>query len=245
MLATDLDGTFIGDEQAMHTLWRDLDDAGVLVVFATGRHLSSIEKFYAEFHTTRRADSCVAMVGTEIWHRRKDGYALDESWRTLLSESWDRSEVTAIVSEVPNVELQPKEWQSPLKASYYLESAPESQITEIHGRLATRGIDAKIVYSAGRFLDLLPPGSGKGEAVKYLAAALNVALEDVVTAGDTGNDLDMMRLELGLRSIVVGNASPDLLARAPAESYRADAAFAAGIREGLEHYGWFEPVASR
>jgi len=243
MLATDLDGTFIGDERAMHALWRDLDDAGVLVVFATGRHLSSIEDFYAEVQTTRRAASCVAMVGTEVWHYRESGYALDASWRRLLADSWDRNRVAAVMSSVPNAELQPDEWQSPFKASYYLESASDGQIREIQDKLTSSGVRTKIVYSMGRLLDLLPSQAGKGEAVRYLAAELNVLPESVVTAGDTGNDLDMMRPELGLRSIIVGNASPDLVAQAPPDSYRADAAFAAGIREGLEHYGWLDPVA--
>jgi sucrose-6F-phosphate phosphohydrolase len=242
MLATDLDGTFIGDRRAMSELWAALDDAAVLVVFSTGRHLSSIEDFYKEVGTARRPAACVAMVGTEIWHRRSDHYVLDQSWRDLIAGGWDRTGIEAAMSEVPNVVLQPIQWQSSLKASFYLESASDARVAGIHASLARAGLEAKIVYSADRFLDLLPPQSGKGEAVRYLADSMDVSPQDVVTAGDTGNDLDMMRPELGFRSVVVGNASRELLVGAPSHAYRAESAFAAGIREGLEHFGWLEPV---
>ena len=77
LLATDLDGTFIGDDAAMHALWEALADTGVLVGFSTGRHLKSIQDFYAERKVTRRADICICMVGTDI-HFRNDGeYQID------------------------------------------------------------------------------------------------------------------------------------------------------------------------
>jgi sucrose-6F-phosphate phosphohydrolase len=242
MLATDLDGTFIGNESTMIDLWRSLDEAGVLVVFSTGRHLPSIERFYREVGTDRRAAGCVTMVGTEIWLRRHGGYVLDESWTHRIAVSWDRAKVGAVVAAAVPATLQPEEWQSPLKASYYLESASESQLAEIRAKLVAAGLEAKIVYSADRFLDLLPPHSGKGEAVHYLTDVLGIAPENVVTAGDTGNDLDMMRPELGFRSIVVGNASGELRASAPAGAFRSVAPYAAGIREGLEYYGWLGPA---
>ena len=192
MLATDLDGTFIGNEPEMIDLWRSLDEAGVMIVFASGRHLSSIESFYREVGTDRRAAACVTMVGTEIWHRRHGGYVLDESWEGRIAVSWDKAKVGALVAAAVPARLQPDEWQSPLKASYYLEDASEGQLAEIRAELLAHGVDAKIVYSNGRFLDLLPPLSGKGEAVRYLADVLSIAPENVVTAGDSGNDLDMI-----------------------------------------------------
>ena len=100
------------------------------------------------------------------------------------------------------------------------------------------GLRAKVVYSAGQFLDLLPIRSGKGEAVRYVAAKEDVAAENVITCGDTGNDLDMMRPELGFRSIAVGNATPELKDFRPEHVFHARAEYAAGIREGLEVYGW-------
>ena len=61
---------------------------------------------------------------------------------------------------------------------------------------------------------------------------------DAVVAGDTGNDLDMMRPELGFRSIAVANASDELKHYETESLYHATLPFAAGIREGLVHHGW-------
>jgi sucrose-6-phosphatase len=240
MLATDLDGTFIGDDEAMESLWRDLDTLGVIVAFSTGRHLPAIEDFYAGSGTRRRAAACITMVGTELWHRAEDGYVLDDGWTDHIAAAWNRGDVDEIVSRIPGVERQPDEWQSPFKASYFVDEVDPSTIDGIRSLLGERGLDAKVVYSAGRFLDLLPVRSGKGEAVSYLTESMRLSRNDVVTAGDTGNDLDMMRPELGFRSIAVGNATPELRAYRAPNVYHAMANHAAGIREGLEHYGWLE-----
>jgi sucrose-6F-phosphate phosphohydrolase len=240
MLATDLDGTFIGDDAAMEALWGDLEDAGFFIAFSTGRHLPSIEGFYARVGTPRRADACVTMVGTEIWHRRGDAYVRDDDWSEVISERWDKAAVEAIVAEIPGAEIQPEEWQSPFKSSYYLEGDVGARLEGLAQRLDEQGLAAKVVYSAGRFLDLLPVRSGKGEAVRYLADEVGIAPENVITAGDSGNDLDMMRPELGFRCIAVGNASSELAEHSADGLYHAEGRYAAGVREGLEHFGWLE-----
>lgn len=238
LLATDLDGTFLGDADAMHRLWQQVDDAGITVAFSTGRHLPSIEAFYAECGTRRRATACVCMVGTEIWHASNGAYVIDEGWSEKISESWDKDGVEAVLRGISGAVIQPQEWQSQFKSSYFLEDDAETQLGRIHEGLEERGVDAKVVYSAGRFLDLLPSQSGKGQAVSYLADSLDIAPGNVITAGDTGNDLDMMRPDLGFRSIAVGNASPELRVYRAPNVYHATASFAAGIEEGLHHYGW-------
>jgi sucrose-phosphate synthase len=242
MLATDLDGTFIGDDAAMEDLWRDLEDAGVFIAFSTGRHLPSIESFYVG--TPRRADACVTMVGTEIWHRRGDGYVRDDDWSAVITDRWDKDAVEGIVADIPGAEIQPEEWQSPFKASYYLEGDVGARLEQLAQQLDERGLAAKVVYSAGRFLDLLPARSGKGEAIRYLADEVGIAPQNVITAGDSGNDLDMMRPELGFRSIAVGNASTELAEHSVDGLYHAAGHHANGIREGLEHYGWLERPGS-
>lgn len=238
LLATDLDGTFIGDADAMHRLWQRVDDAGITTAFSTGRHLPSIEAFYAESESDRRATACVCMVGTEIWHSSNGYYVVDEGWSQTISESWDKDGIEAVLRGIPGAVMQPQEWQTRFKSSYFLEDNAEERLAQIHEELEERDLDAKVVYSAGKFLDLLPSVSGKGGAVRYLAKSLGIVPENVITAGDTGNDLDMMRPELGFRSIAVGNASPELREYRAANVYHASAPFAAGIEEGLHHYGW-------
>jgi sucrose phosphatase-like protein len=238
LLATDLDGTFIGDDEAMVSVWDALQAKGVLIAFSTGRHLKSIRDFYDDKKLTRRADVCICMVGTDIYFRQNAGYELDRQWHEIIKEDWDKAQVEDILGSIPEARMQDQQWQSPFKSSYYLEENVEKRLAEIHERLEAAGLQAKVVYSAGQFLDLLPIRSGKGEAVRYVAARKDVAAENVITCGDTGNDLDMMRPELGFRAIAVGNAAPELKAFQPGHVFHARAAYAAGIREGLEVYGW-------
>jgi len=244
LLATDLDGTFIGDDAAMLRLWDVLQDSGVLVAFSTGRHLQSIKDFYAEkqrdadLSATRRADVCVCMVGTDIYFRNDGEYVLDTAWHDIIARDWDKETIEEIIRAIPEARMQDAQWQSPFKSSYYLEENVEASLAEIHQRLERAGVRAKVVYSAGQFLDFLPILSGKGEAVRFVARQCGVAPENVITSGDTGNDLDMMRPELGFKSIVVGNSAEELKAFQAPHVYHARAFYAAGIQEGLEAHGW-------
>ncbi len=238
LMATDLDGTFIGDDDAMVNLWEQLQAKDIIVAFSTGRHLESIERFYAEKCLGQRADVCVCMVGTDIYFREGGIYQLDKKWHEIIAEDWDVNAINALLDSMSEVTMQDAEWQSSFKRSYYLEENVEQRLAEIDQQLEKQGLRAKVVYSAGRFLDLLPIRSGKGEAVKYVAQKLAITPENVVTCGDTGNDLDMMRAELGVRGIAVGNAAEELKQFQAPHVYHANAFHAAGITEGLQVYGW-------
>ena len=244
LVATDLDGTFIGDDEAMLRLWDVLRARKIIVAFSTGRHLPSIEDFYAEkqrnanLPETWRSEASVCMVGTDIYFRTNGDYHLDRTWHDVITEDWDKRAVEEILKAIPEAQMQDAEWQSPFKSSYYLEVNAEDRLHEIQERLQRDGLRAKVVYSAGKFLDLLPIKSGKGEAVKFVARHYGVEPENVITCGDTGNDLDMMRPELGVRSIAVGNSADELKAFQAPHVYHAGALYAAGIWEGLEAYGW-------
>jgi sucrose phosphatase-like protein len=238
LLATDLDGTFIGDDEAMFDLWEALQSHGIIVAFSTGRHLRSIQDFYDRKQTMRRADVCVCMVGTDIYFRPGEDYVLDGRWHETIRDAWDRAAVDRIVRAIPEARMQDEQWQSAFKCSYDLEENAEARLAEIRAGLKSAGLQAKVIYSVGKFLDLLPVRSGKGEAIRYTAAKLGIPAANVVTCGDSGNDIDMMRSELGFHSIVVGNAEPELKALTGPRVYHANAPFARGIQEGLERVGW-------
>jgi sucrose phosphatase-like protein len=238
LLASDMDGTFIGDDEAMFKLWTRLVEEDIRLVFSTGRHLKSIQDFYREKNADRRSDACVCMVGTDIYFRENGEYVLDEEWHREISDAWDKQAVEEILHSIPEATMQDQQWQSPFKSSYFLEENADARLKEIHERLEQAGLKAKVVYSADKFLDLLPIRSGKGGAIRYLAKRCGVSQENVITAGDTGNDLDMMRTELGFRGIAVGNAAPELKAFRAPHVYHAEGQFSAGILEGLQKFGW-------
>lgn len=59
-------------------------------------------------------------------------------------------------------------------------------------------------------LDILPPDASKGIGVEKLAKLNNLTAENVMVCGDNFNDLEM--LEFAGTPVVMGNASPELLA---------------------------------
>lgn len=69
-----------------------------------------------------------------------------------------------------------------------------------------------LVRSEPTYLEVLPPGVNKGVALAELARQLAIPLEAVVAFGDNLNDAEM--LEVAGLGVAVGNAHPDLKARA-------------------------------
>jgi hydroxymethylpyrimidine pyrophosphatase-like HAD family hydrolase len=61
-------------------------------------------------------------------------------------------------------------------------------------------------------VDCIAKKAGKGRAMVYLASKFGVSLEDVVAAGDSGNDLLMLgRLPEGCHpAIVMSNSHPEV-----------------------------------
>lgn len=59
-------------------------------------------------------------------------------------------------------------------------------------------------------IDITPKGYGKGDAVRIMARALGIGLDEVAVFGDADNDLSM--LAAAPNSVAVANASPDAAA---------------------------------
>ncbi|MNY71711.1 phosphoglycolate phosphatase [compost metagenome] len=72
--------------------------------------------------------------------------------------------------------------------------------------------------------------------MRYLARRAGVALAEVLTCGDSGNDREM--LELGCPAALVANALPEVARLSLPGVYRCRSAHAAGVQEALEHLGW-------
>lgn len=62
---------------------------------------------------------------------------------------------------------------------------------------------ARLVLSRSNYLELLPAGASKGEALRFLAGHLGIPIERVIAVGDQENDLEM------IRAAGLGVAMPD------------------------------------
>lgn len=88
-----------------------------------------------------------------------------------------------------------------------------------------------------RVFDVVPASPGKGWPLKWLCQRLGISLDQVLVAGDSGNDADMFRLP-GVNGILVGNALAELSGAVSATNmFRASREMADGVMEGLRHFG--------
>lgn len=126
------------------------------------------------------------------------------------------------------------EFQTHYKVSYFLHDATDIDLDRICSLLLSRGIEAEIIYSSSRDLDILPSGVNKGTAAVRLMHSLGFSFQRTIVCGDSGNDASM--LKAGCRSIVVANAQNELKNLKSNLIYHASAPYAAGVLEGLCHW---------
>jgi sucrose-6F-phosphate phosphohydrolase len=160
-------------------------------------------------------------------------------WATRLSTGWNRAAIATLLASYDDLLPQPESEQNPWKLSYFLRPGATSAIlTSLERQLADFG--AKVIFSSGRDVDILPRSGDKGLATAYLRQRLEMPLDKTIVCGDSGNDISLF--EQGTLGIIVGNAQPELLAwhsqEGTAHHYLADAPCAWGILEGLQHFGF-------
>ena len=157
----------------------------------------------------RRVDGCICMVGTELWWRVEGRYELDHGWSEHISDAWDKAAVEEILIEVPEVTMQAEEWHPNSRAA--TTSRTTSMARSNRSPTSAKGESCRPRSSIRRAVSSICfPTVGKGRRGRLPARELAVPPDSVITAGDTGNDLDMMRDDLGFRCIAVGNATEEL-----------------------------------
>ena len=123
-----------------------------------------------------------------------------------------------------------------LKPAYYLEEK-EDRLARVQEQLQKNELHCQVIYSHGQFLDILPINASKGRAIDYLRYKFDFSHPHVMVAGDSGNDEDMISGHA--RGLVVGNHSEELeTLRGKQNIYFSPETYAAGIIDGLHHYGF-------
>ncbi len=245
IVASDVDGTLTGDRAALDRLAARLTElraSGRLrLIYSTGRRLEQVVSGIAD-EGLPEPDAVICQVGTEIYvSPLSQDLPTLEAWRELLLREYHREEAEAFLEAIPGLRMQPEMFNTELKTSCFLDECPnpEAAAQEIRRRVAPFANRYQVTWSSGRDLDILPASSGKGKAIRFLLEILDPGHENVVVAGDTGNDATMFQ-EFP-RGIIVANAQPELVEVAEElnhhQIYRATHSFAGGVEEGLEHFG--------
>ncbi len=238
LFSVDLDGTLIGNPEStlrFKQTWESLKpEQRPLLVYNSGRTVGDTRAIIVP-RRLPEPDYIIGGVGTQLHESRAKGDVPE--FAAEFGEGWDLAQVEQIVGATPGVERQPPQFLHPYKSSWYWDRVDHAAVDALRQRLADAGLQVNVIYSSLRDLDVLPSRASKGHALAWLCRRLNLPLEQVLVAGDTGNDSSMFLLP-GVKGIVVENAQPELFeAVVKLPVFVAHKIHADGVLEGLQHFG--------
>lgn len=257
VLATDLDGTLIplpaeADNRGdLAALGRYRKERRFTLIFATGRHFESVCQAMEEY-ALPEPDWIVCDVGTSIYFRESNHYKRYKPYARHLKakvSGISRSSIEALMQDLEDLTLQAPEHQQAYKISYESSAEKLAALVEtIDARLSEQKLPYRALGSIDPFkqvslIDILPQGVHKAYALLWLATQASFRPDEVIYAGDSGNDL--AALVSGFRAILVGNASAELAASVSQalqqrdllqRYYKAQSKATSGVLEGCQHY---------
>lgn len=230
LLATDLDGTFLGGRpehrQALYQLINGNRD--VQLVFVTGRGLEAVMPLLAD-PAIPQPDYIICDVGGTV----VDGSLQPvQPLQAAIDARWPGEHVVAeAMRAFPELERQ--EVPQRRRCSYFCHvDAVTPAMTEL-----AAGLGCAVLYSDSRYLDILPAGVNKGSTLTALVEHLGIERQRVLVAGDTLNDLSMF--EAGFQGVCVGCSEAGLIeaTRHLPATLHADDAGCGGILQAILHFG--------
>jgi len=258
VLGTDLDGTFIPLPESPENV-RDLGiltdmmaQGGRETVFATGRHFESVLEAI-DTHGLPTPEWMVCDVGSSVYRASSKGYELYQPYADHLGGmigQMNRDSVELLLKNVDGMELQEKASQGPFKISYFTNVSNLKVLTETvaaicdQEKLPFTCMSSVDPFTDVGLIDLLPAGVSKAFALIWLSTHADFRPEELVYAGDSGNDY--AALVAGFRSIAVGNMEASLVQKIQKEMaaknasdrfYAATEKGTSGVLEGCRHFG--------
>lgn len=265
LLCTDMDRTLLPNGHApetpgvRETFSSFIATHSVQLAYVTGRHLALVLDAIEEYDLPV-PDFVITDVGTRIYQHRDKQWVEDIAWSNDIAKDWNgktHAELKSLLSDIEGLQLQAEEKQNQHKLSYdvALELEVDAILAEIQTRLNALGVMASLVWSIDEItniglLDVLPRNATKLHAVEFLSEKLGVPLNQVIYAGDSGNDLQVMASEVP--SVLVANSHDEVKVLADQQAseqgnrqalYLAQGVgletngnYAGGILEGVWHF---------
>ena len=265
LLCTDLDRTLLPNgvqpehPQARACFRRFCARPDVTLAYVSGRDLSLIEQAITDY-ALPWPDYAITDVGTRIYHRRDDAWHEVGAWQQHIAPSWrgkSHEELHQALSDMSELRLQEARKQNDFKLSYYvpLTAAPQAVLAQVAQRLDALGVETERIWSIDEveqvgLLDVLPRTACKRQAIEFLMQQLGCTPDQVIFAGDSGNDLAV--LVSPIRSVLVANADAalkqqarrladaqgtgDRLLIAEDDAFALGGNYAAGILQGVAHF---------
>jgi sucrose-6F-phosphate phosphohydrolase len=265
LLCTDMDRTIIPNGvQSEHRVARKqfaefCNLPQVMLVYVTGRH-QKLVKEAIKHYSLPVPDYVITDVGTKIYQTNNQHWQEMQAWEEEIDTAWNgksHQQLKALFSDIPDLRLQEISKQNTHKLSYYvsLNVKTKDLLSLMASRLDEQGVQASLVWSVDEpksigLLDVLPGNATKLHAIDFLRQQLGYSMDEVIFAGDSGNDLPV--LESQIPSVLVANAAQEvkLAARKQAElrgnldslyiatgkNVHGNGNYSAGVLEGICHF---------
>ncbi|GLR17655.1 HAD-IIB family hydrolase [Portibacter lacus] len=236
-IISDLDGTLIDEEPQREldefTEWIEENKDRFAFGIATGRNKRLTLEAMGK-HNLPDPDIVICSAGSKLYYT--NDFLEDLGYNKNISYQWKREKIFDVMKHLPKLELQEEDAQSKFKLSYYVEDDFTSDdYAMIHKLLDDNKLKANVLLTDNKLLDFLPIRASKGNAIKYLAHKWKMPYNNFITAGNGGNDIDMLKGKA--RGIVVSNYSPELeFLKKSKGIYFAENPFSVGVLEGIKHY---------
>jgi hydroxymethylpyrimidine pyrophosphatase-like HAD family hydrolase len=148
LLVSDLDGTLVGDADALSRFmdWYRRTDSNIQLVYSSGLFLHSIRGSIKRLNLPQPV-AIVGGVGTGIYDY-KVGQKIS-GWPPNLF-GWSSQIVRSVCSSYRELEVQPEEYISPYKISYYGVGLDDDFLAGMTRQLANAGVQVSIVYGSAR-----------------------------------------------------------------------------------------------
>lgn len=258
LIATDLDGTLLDENgevsPANAEALADAVAAGITVCIATGRSHASASRFARELgigdsivisyngamvrrvaedepllHVPVDAGLASAIVHHCISERLHLDYFIDDNLYVTHVDYWARLYLARTGDmPIPVGDLRQFDGRTPTKL---LVSADPDLVKDLFPREQARWAGKLFVtHSLPEYIEYLNPEATKGSALQWLAAHLQIQMEQVMGMGDQLNDLPM------IQSAGIGVAMPGAAERVKEDADYVAASAAEGVAEAIRHY---------
>lgn len=210
LLALDMDGTLLNDEQIITPKtveWiQKAVEAGVYVCLSTGRAFRSAISYAEQLGLET---PMVTVNGSEVWRAPHELYRRSLMDPQVVRQLYDMAQRYGIwfwaysVEQVHNQE----NWDGHTEGREWLKFGYSTEDDEIRHRLLLELQDLgglEITNSSPHNLEINPQGVNKATGIKEVCRLIGVDMSQVVAVGDSLNDLAVIQ-QAGL-GVAMGNA---------------------------------------